>query len=90
MEATVKIKSNDKSSEKWLLLIEMLKNVRCKYSRLQIIREGFLAFLDTNEDVSRIIAYEVISDISNSGFGRTVPLNSCTTLLRTELLGNAF
>ena len=58
MEDTVKIKYIDKSTEKWQLLTEMLKNVGCKYSRLQSIRERFLVFLNTKEDVSRITTNE--------------------------------
>ena len=73
IEATVNIKSNDKSAEKWQVLFEMLKNVGCKYSRLQSIREGFVAFPNTNEDFSRITANEVIIDLSNNGFGVVVP-----------------
>ena len=73
MQATVKIKSNDKSPENWLLLTEILKNVGCKYSRLQIIREGFLVFLNTNEDVSRITANEVVINLCNNGFIVVVP-----------------
>ena len=73
MEATNKIKSNDKSTEKWKLLTEMLKNVGCKYSRLQITRELFLVLPNTNEDVSRITANEVIIDLSNNGFSVVVP-----------------
>ena len=73
MQATVKIKSNDKSHEKRQLLTEMLKNVGCKYSRLQIIREGFMALLNTNEDVYRIAANEVIIDLNNIGFIFVVP-----------------
>ena len=68
MEATVKIKYNDKSPEQWLLLTEMLTLFGCKYPRLQIIREGFLESLNTNEDVSCITANEVIIDFSNNGF----------------------
>ena len=73
MEATEKRKSNDKSPEKWELLTEMFKNVGCKYSRLQVIREGFLAFLNTNEDVSRINANDVIIELNNNGFLVVVP-----------------
>ena len=73
MEAIVKIKSNDKSPENWQLLTEILKNVGCKYSRLQIIREGFLVFLNTNEDVSRITANEVVTNLCNNGFIVVVP-----------------
>ena len=73
MGATVKIKSNDKSPENWQLLTEILKNVGCKCSRLQFIREGFLAFLDANEDVSRITANEVVTNLSNNGFIVVVP-----------------
>ena len=75
MEATVKIKSNNKSTENWQLLTEMLKNVGCEHSTLQIIREGFLVFLNTNEDLSRPTTNEVILDFSNSGFGVVVPQN---------------
>ena len=67
MEATVKIKSNDKSPENWQFLSEMLKNVGCKYSTLQIIRKWFLAFRSTNEDVSRITPNEVNIDLSKNG-----------------------
>ena len=73
MEATVKIISYDKSLEKWQLPTEMLKNVGCKYSRLQTIREGVLAFLNTNEDVSRIISNEVIINLSSNDFLVVVP-----------------
>ena len=72
MKATVKIKSNDKSTEKWQLLTEILKNVGWKYSRLQFIIERFLVFPNTNEDVSRITANEVIIDLSNNGFSGVV------------------
>ena len=68
MEATVKINSNDNSPEKLQFLAEMLKNVGCKYSRLQIIRDGFLVFSNTNEDLSRLPANEVINDLINNGF----------------------
>ena len=74
MEATVRNKSSDKLHEKWQLLAEMLrKNVVCKYSRLQIIRGGFLAFLNTNEDLSRPTANEVSFDLSINGFFVDVP-----------------
>ena len=68
MEATVKIKSNNKLTEKWKMLTEMFKNVGCKYSRLQIIREGILVFLNTNEDISRITANEFIIELNNNCF----------------------
>ena len=55
------------------LLSEMLQNVGCKYSSFQIIGEEFLVFLNTNQDVSRITANEVISDLSNNGFSVVVP-----------------
>ena len=51
----------------------MLKSVGCKYSRLQIIREGLLVFLNTNEDVSCLTATKVIIDLSNHGLSFVVP-----------------
>ena len=51
----------------------MLKNAGCKYSKHQIIREGFLAFLNTNEDVFRITANEVINGLVNNGFSVVMP-----------------
>ena len=73
MEATVKIKSNDRPTKKWQVLTEILKNVGCKYSRLEIIREGFLVFLNNNEDVSRITTNEAILELSNYSFNVVVP-----------------
>ena len=73
MEATVKIKTNYKSTENCQLLTEILKNVGCKYSRLVITREGFLVFLNTNEDVSRLTTNEVILELGNNGFSVVVP-----------------
>ena len=68
MEFTVKLTSSDKSPEKWQRLAEKLKNAGCKYHRLQIIREGFLTFLNTNEDLSRLTASEIICDLNNNSF----------------------
>ena len=68
MEFTVERKSSDKSSERWQLLAEKLKNAGCKYSRLQIIREGFLVFLNTNENLCCLTANERTSDLSNYDF----------------------
>ena len=73
MKYTVKLKFFDKSPGKWQLLVEKLKNVGCKYSRLQIINEGFLAFLNTNEDLSRLTANEIIIDLNNNDFIAVVP-----------------
>ena len=72
MEATVRIKSNDKSTEKWQLLTEIIKNVECKNSRLVIIKKGFLVFLNINE-VSRLTTNEVILGVGNNGFSVVVP-----------------
>ena len=73
MEANVKKQSADKSAEKWEILAEKLKKFRCNYSRLQTIREGFLAFLNANEDLSCLTTNETISDLSISGFSVVVP-----------------
>ena len=73
MKTTVKTVSNYKLTEKWQLLTEMLKNVGCKCSRLRIIREGFLVFLNINEDVSRLTADEVSIEFSNNDFSVVVP-----------------
>ena len=72
MEANVKIQSADKSAEKWKILAEKLKNLGCKYSRLQTIREGFLVFLIAYEDLSRLTTNETISDLSINGFSVVV------------------
>ena len=53
----------------------MLKNIGCKYPRLQVIRERFLAFLNTNEDFSRIHANEVNIDLNSKCFMVVVPQN---------------
>ena len=43
------------------------------YSRLQIGGQGFLVFINPNEDLSRLTANEIISDLSNNGFIAVVP-----------------
>ena len=37
------------------------------------LEKGFLVFLNTNEDVSRITTNEVILELSNNGFSVVVP-----------------
>ena len=69
MDAEVKIQSADKSAEKWCILVEKLKKIGCKYSRLQTIRERFLVFLNANEDLSRFTTNEINSDLSIIDFG---------------------
>ena len=44
-----------------------------KYARVKIIREGFVVFPNTSEDVSHLTANEFISDLSNNGFIIVVP-----------------
>ena len=51
----------------------MLKKVGYNFSRLQIIREGFLVYLNANEDLSRLSANEIISIISSNDFNGVVP-----------------
>ena len=55
------------------MLAEKLKKFGCNYSRLQIVRAGFLVFLNANEDLSRLAINENISDLSNNGFIVAVP-----------------
>ena len=73
MKANMKINSTDKSLEKWQLLAVMFKKIWYNHSRLQFIREGFLGFLDTNEDICRLTTTEFISDPINNGFILVVP-----------------
>ena len=47
-------------------------------SRLQVIREGFLAILNTKEDVSCITANEVNENLSNNDFIVVVPQHIIT------------
>ena len=73
IEATVKIKSINKSPEKWQLLADMIKYVGCKYFWLKFLREGLLVFFNTKEDLSRLTANDVIVDLSNNVFIIVVP-----------------
>ena len=73
MEANVKIQSADNSPEKWQMLADKLKKIGCIYSGLQIIREGFLVFLNANEDLSRLTTNEIICNHSNNSFTVVVP-----------------
>ena len=50
-----------------------VKNVGCKYFRLQVNRELFLEFLNINEDLPRLTANEVNIDLSNNDFIVVVP-----------------
>ena len=69
----MKTQSADKSAEKWKIVAEKLKKIVCNCSRLQTIREGFLVFLNANEDLSRLTTNETICDLSINGFSVVVP-----------------
>ena len=73
MDVNVKIQYADNSAEKWHILADNLKNCGCEYSILKTIREGFLVFLNANEDIFRLSTNKTISDLSINGFSVFVP-----------------
>ena len=67
MEVNVKIECTDKPPEKRQVFDGLVAKSGCKYSRIQLLREGFLVFLNINDGLSRLSETYITSHISKKG-----------------------
>ena len=73
MELTVKIRCRQRSEASWRTLSRLIYDNNCNCSKLKPINEGFLAFLNSDEDLNRIVKSEITERFKDNGFEVVIP-----------------
>ena len=75
MDLLVKIKSAHKSNDTWKKLSSSLSNNQTGCSQLKPINEGYLAFMNSPSDLSKLISSDIRERLASQGFEVVIPYN---------------
>ena len=70
---TVKIRFRQRTEASQRTLCRLIEDRICNYSQLKPIYEGFLAFLNNDEELNRIVKSEITERFKDNGFEFVIP-----------------